>query len=61
MHLPVSPSTGQYDTDTKISIVVPDGYTAYYTTDGSTPDEDSEEYTDPISMPEGTTISKRFL
>lgn len=57
----VSPSTGQYDTDTKISIVVPDGYTAYYTTDGSTPDEDSEEYTDPISMPEGTTIFKAVL
>lgn len=57
----VSPSTGQYDTDTQISIVVPDGYTAYYTTDGSTPDEDSEEYTEPITMPEGTTIFKAVL
>ena len=57
----VSPSTGQYDTDTQISIVVPDGYTAYYTTDGSTPDENSEKYTDPISMPEGTTIFKAVL
>ena len=57
----VSPSTGQYDTDTQISIVVPEGYTAYYTTDGSTPDEDSEEYTDPIDMPEGTTIFKAVL
>ncbi len=27
----------------------------------STPDEDSEEYTDPISMPEGTTIFKAVL
>lgn len=47
----VSPSTGQYSTATQITITVPDGYTAYYTMDGSTPTASSEKYTDPIDMP----------
>ena len=33
----VSPSTGQYSTAQEIEIKVPDGYTAYYTTDKSEP------------------------
>lgn len=55
----VSPSTGQYSTATQITITVPDGYTAYYTLDGSTPTASSEKYTDPIDMPENsqTTFS----
>ncbi|MFR5992611.1 MAG: chitobiase/beta-hexosaminidase C-terminal domain-containing protein [Mediterraneibacter faecis] len=55
----VSPSTGQYSTATQITITVPDGYTAYYTMDGSTPTASSEKYTDPIDMPENsqTTFS----
>lgn len=57
----ISPSTGQYDSPTEISIIVPDGYTAYYTMDGSDPTEESEAYTGPISMPEGTTIFKAVL
>lgn len=57
----ISPSTGQYDTEEEITIIVPDGYTAYYTMDGSTPTEDSEEYTGSIYMPEGTTIFKAVL
>lgn len=57
----ISPSTGQYDSPMEISIVVPDGYTAYYTLDGSDPTEESEEYTGPIDMPEGSTIFKAVL
>ena len=57
----VSPSTGQYDQATEISIIVPDGYTAYYTTDRTDPTENSTLYTGPISMPEGSTIFKAVL
>ena len=56
----VTPSTGQYDHVQSISVVVPDKYTAYYTTDGSDPDPENnsatQEYTGPIVMPEGSTI-----
>lgn len=57
----VSPSTGQYDEPKEISIVVPDGYTAYFTMDNSEPTENSEIYSGPISMPEGSTIFKAVL
>lgn len=56
----VTPSTGQYDSDQQIEVIVPDKYTAYYTTDGSNPDPENNpatiEYTGPIDMPEGNTI-----
>nr|WP_296958893.1 chitobiase/beta-hexosaminidase C-terminal domain-containing protein [uncultured Mediterraneibacter sp.] len=51
----VSPSTGQYSSATQITITVPDGYTAYYTMDGSDPTSDSTRYEGPIDMPMGTT------
>lgn len=57
----VSPSTGQYDDYTEIRITVPDGYTAYYTMDGTNPTEDSELYTGAIDMPSGSTIFKAVL
>lgn len=61
----VTPSTGQYTEPTQITITVPDGYTAYYTMDGSTPDPDSSstsEYTGPVDMPENAqTIFKAIL
>ncbi len=61
----VTPSTGQYTEPTQITITVPEGYTAYYTTDGSTPDPESSsthKYTGPIDMPEGTrTIFNAIL
>lgn len=57
----ISPSTGQYDEPKEITIVVPDGYTAYYTMDNSEPTENSEVYTGPVSMPEGSTIFKAVL
>ena len=58
----VTPSTGQYSTATQISITVPEGYTAYYTTDGSTADNSkSSLYTGPIEMPEGQTLFSTVL
>lgn len=52
----VTPSTGQYTTETYIVVTVPTGYTAYYTMDNTTPDTESSVYTGPIEMPEGNTI-----
>ncbi|MEF9941385.1 MAG: chitobiase/beta-hexosaminidase C-terminal domain-containing protein [Lachnospiraceae bacterium] len=52
----VTPSTGQYEESKEISINVPDGYTAYYTLDGTDPTENSKKYKGPINMPEGNTI-----
>ena len=57
----VSPSTGQYIEAMKIEIKVPEGYTAYYTMDGSTPTTASTKYTGPISMPESDTLFKAIL
>jgi len=57
----VSPSTGQYDVSMKIEIKVPDGYTAYYTMDGSTPTTASTKYYGPIDMPEHNTLFKAIL
>ena len=49
-------ATGQYTEPTQITITVPDGYTAYYTMDGTTPTSDSERYTGPVDMPENSQI-----
>lgn len=52
----VNPATGQYTEPTQITITVPEGYTAYYTTDGSTPTADSTQYTGPVDMPQNQQI-----
>lgn len=61
----VTPSTGQYTGSEEITITVPEGYTAYYTTDGSTPDPSSSsthKYSGPVEMPEDTqTIFNAIL
>ena len=57
----VSPSTGQYEEPMKIEIKVPEGYTAYYTMDGSTPTTASTKYTGPINMPEKDTLFKAII
>lgn len=57
----VSPSTGQYNKHTQITVQVPVGYTAYYTTDGSVPSSESNRYYDSITMPEGNTIFSVIL
>ena len=48
----VTPSTGQYSEPQQITITVPEGYTAYYTMDGTTPTTSSTQYTEPVAMPE---------
>ena len=58
----VTPSTGQYtycNADQYYS--VPEGYTAYYTMDGTTPTTASTQYTGPVDMPEGQTIFSAIL
>lgn len=60
----VSPSTGQYKKPCQIEIIVPEGYTAYYTmndTDPSDPASGATKYEGPIPMPEGQTIFNAVL
>ncbi len=50
--------SGDYSSTTMIVAVCESGYTIYYTTDGSDPTTSSKIYTEPISMPLGTTVFK---
>lgn len=52
----VTPSTGQYTGAQQIEVKVPEGYTAYYTMDGTEPTATSDRYEGPIEMPKGNTI-----
>lgn len=54
----VTPSTGRYEEYQQISVAVPDGYTAYYTTDGTDPTSSESRilYSGPFDLPEGNTI-----
>ncbi len=51
----VTPESGQYNYPQMISVDIPEGCTIYYTTDGSTPDETSFIYGEPMPMKEGVT------
>ena len=54
----LSPMSGTYQGSVEVSMSVsnPSNATIYYTTDGSTPDENSTEYTGPITITESTLI-----
>ncbi len=52
----VTPDGGDFGAETKVTIAVPDGCSAYYTWDGSTPNIHSERYTEPITVPEGNNV-----
>ena len=52
----VSPDGGDFGVETSVTITVPDGCSAYYTWDGSTPTAASHLYTQPIKVPEGNNI-----
>lgn len=52
----VTPKSGNYTEEQKIEVTVPNGSKAYYTLDGTTPSTKSQEYKEPIDMPEGNTV-----
>ncbi len=52
----VSPEGGNYTKETQITITVPDGCTAYYTWDGTNPDDSSTEYDEPFTIPIGSNV-----
>ncbi|WP_130836858.1 chitobiase/beta-hexosaminidase C-terminal domain-containing protein [Lachnoclostridium sp. Marseille-P6806] len=52
----VTTRSGGYTSPTLITVSPPSFGTVYYTTDGSDPTGESEEYTDPIVMPAGSSF-----
>lgn len=54
----VTPEAGTYKEPTKITVSVPEGSKAYYTYDGSKPDKNSTEYTEPVDMVRGVHTFK---
>lgn len=52
IYLPtISPSTGRYSNEIEIKITdIPSGFKAYYTLDGTIPDEESEVYKSPFKI-----------
>lgn len=52
----ISPESGKYSTATRIELTIPEGATAYYTTDGSVPTEESKTCKNSFAMPIGNNI-----
>lgn len=57
----VTPSGGEFDDYTEIKIEVPEGAKAYYTWDGTIPDEKSELYEESIQMKRGINVLKVII
>lgn len=57
----IIPESGEYVGEHYVRILVPDNCVAYYTLDGSRPNESSEIYTGEFLMPEGTTTVHAFV
>lgn len=53
----VSPTTGQYKEPISVEVQVPEGYTAYYTTDGSEPSDQSVKYTGAFPLYQDTELN----
>ena len=53
---PVISGETPFETKTEVTITSEEGASIFYTTDGSTPDEESTEYTDKIELSATTTV-----
>ena len=54
----VLPESGSFTQPEYINLIVPEGVSAYYTTDGSDPDENSKAYEKQLTMPLGNSTFK---
>ena len=52
----VTPDGGDFGVETTVSVTVPDGCSAYYTWDGSTPTSASSRYAGPLTILEGNNV-----
>lgn len=57
----VSPDGGNFGAETTVTVSVPDSCSAYYTWDGTDPNEGSEQYTGPITVPDGNNVLSVIL
>lgn len=53
----VSPTTGQYSEPISVEVQVPEGYTAYYTVDGTEPSDQSTKYTGAFAIYQDTELN----
>ncbi len=56
--LVITPHSGRLNQPDYICVEVPEGMKAYYTEDGTDPDENSEEYVNPLTMKLGHSVIK---